>query len=232
MHLGCIPRQYLEKILQEVTVHSLPTIQSIIGVKADQLASRIRNVLELKQHTVTLGTQLGSTLFPASDREKKKAIKEVKTEYTTADGVMQHMSHKMVDDARMLEALAHRGIQPYSGFLGQTPSNKDFELLLGWKGASSKWWRENPADPLVPEGPSQQEKHADDAAKTVGKIRAGLAEAGKKPVCTLLGLAGGRRTRRKRNTRKKRRQRHAKKTRRNRRGSKRIHRPASRRTGS
>ena len=69
----------------------------------------------------------------------------MQTEYTTADGVMQHMSYKMVDDARMLEALVHHGIQPYSGFLDRTPSNKDFELLLGWKGASSKW-RENPAD--------------------------------------------------------------------------------------
>ena len=215
---ACIPRRYLEKILQEVTVHSLPTIQSIIDVKADQLASRIRNVLELKRHAVALGTRLESTPLPASDREKKKAIKGVQTEYTTADDVMQHMSHKMVDDARMLGALAHHGIQPYSRFLDGTPSKKDFELLLGWKGASSKWWRENPADLSVPEGPSQQETYADEAAKTVGEIRGSLAEAGKEPVCTLLGLAGGRRTRRKRNTRKKRRQRNAKKTRRNRRG--------------
>ena len=229
---ACIPRQYLEKILREVTVHSLPTIQSIIDVKADQLASRICNVLELKRHAVVLGTRLGSTPFPASDREKKKATKGVQTEYTTADGVMKHMSYKMVDDARMLGALAHHGIQPYSGFLDGTPSKKDFELLLGWKGASSRWWREKPADPSVPEGPSQQEKYADKAAKTVGEIRGSLAEAGKEPVCTLLGLAGGRRTRRKRNTRKKRRQRNAKKTRRNRRGSKRIHRPQNRKPSS
>jgi len=193
---ACIPRQYLEKILREVTVHSLPTIQSIIDVKADQLASRICNVLELKRHAAVLGTRLGSTPLPASDREKKKAIKGVQTEYTTADGVMQHMSYKMVDDARMIELLAEGNVAPYSSIADRIPNEADFERLMGWKGRASKWWRED--------GGAQRSTAARNV-ETIKMIRAILARTGTTPECGPGIVGGRRRSRRRQKTQRKRR---------------------------
>ena len=63
-------------------------------------------------------------------------------DYTTREDVVQHMSYKMVHDTRMLEVLAKNRVTPYLEFQGRVPSKEDFKLLMGWKGSTSKWWRE------------------------------------------------------------------------------------------
>ena len=212
---ACVPKEYIVRILQKTTIHSPPTIASIINVKENQLKERISNVLELKKHAATLAAQLPDAT-PAQQRKRTAKA------YTTTGAVVQHMSHKMVNDARMLEVLAGSGVRPYSEFQDRVPSEDDFELLMGWKGVASKWWREEP--------PSKQRGNAVRDVETIRRIRAILEKAEVREVCGWQGLAGGRRTRRKRNTRKKRRHKHAVITRRNRKGSKNMRRLASRRT--
>lgn len=193
---ACVPKPYLQKILQETTIHSIPTIQSIIHLKADQLDGRIRNVLALREHSVTLGERLKAMPLSGSAPEKRKAIKDEKIRYTADDDVMQHMSYKMVDDARMIELLAEDNVAPYSSIAGRIPNEVDFERLMGWKGRASKWWRENDGS---------QRSTAARNVETIKMIRAILARTGTTPECGQGIVGGRRRSRRRQKTQRKRR---------------------------